>query len=202
MESKETFFARLSPILTPSDLLKVELAYLISKDGHRHQFRKELDEKGDLLRYFEHPRRTALILIDELDIFEPDQICAHLLHDALEDTHATPELIEHYFGKEVIRVVKLVSKMPKEGYYDRLFRFGDERVILAKLCDRLDNMRSLESAPVEFQEKQVLDTMKNIYPLCSKQHKLFTNEITYLSKKITILTNKYNAEHINKKTTS
>lgn len=165
-ENRESFFARLTPFMAPSELRNIEIAYMMSKYGHRGQTRKELDGNGDPIRYFEHPRRVAIILMDELSVHDPDMICAALLHDSLEDTKDVTEgILEHLYGANIVKMVKLLSKLPKEGYYDRLMRFGNPAVWIIKCADRLDNLRSLEQTPVEFQEKQVVETTQKIYPI-------------------------------------
>ena len=167
MENKETFQARVAPYLSPSQQLDVKLAYCLGKFGHRAQVRKELIE-GRPTRYFEHVRRVAIILMDEVRIYDRDIVIAALLHDSLEDTHdLTPELLEHCFGEKVIGIVKLLSKVPKEGYIDRLSNCHDWKVLLIKACDRLDNLRSLmiPENTIEFQKKQVLETKEKYFPI-------------------------------------
>lgn len=166
MENRESFFARINPFMAPSDLLKVEFAYMMAKFGHRFQFRKEMDKDGNPLRYFDHPRRVAIIIIDEVHIREPEMICSALLHDCLEDTKdISAQMIEQLFGKEVVRNVKLLSKLPKEGYYERLQNFGDWKVWALKCADRLDNLRSLQQTSKEFQDRQLKETREVIYPM-------------------------------------
>lgn len=101
VENRENFFARLTPFMAPSELRNVEIAYMMAKFGHRAQFRKELDADGNPVRYFEHVRRVALVLLDELHIRDPEMICTALLHDCLEDTKDVTEgIIEHLFGRK------------------------------------------------------------------------------------------------------
>lgn len=165
-ETRSSFLARLKPFLSPSTLLEVDLAYTLAKFSHRAQVRKELDPDGKPVRYFEHLRRVALVLIDEAKIIDPTMIIAALLHDGIEDTRdLTPEMIEHCFGNEVVRLVKLVTKDPKDGYIQRMMIAADWRAIVLKLCDRLDNVRSLEQASREFQQKQVKETQEVYMPL-------------------------------------
>jgi hypothetical protein len=161
VENKATFFARLEPRLAPSDLVRVRGAYYLAKYGHRAQVRKELDGEGHSLRYFEHVRRTAIILMDEAGVYDPDLVITALLHDALEDTDDIDALvIEQFFGFEVARRVRLLTKAPKEGYVKRL-QGSDELTVLVKLCDRLDNLRSL-GGDEAFRRKQ-LDETKRVY---------------------------------------
>jgi (p)ppGpp synthase/HD superfamily hydrolase len=165
-ENREAFFARLRPILAPSQLMTVEVAYALAKHAHRWQERKELDADGHPVRYFEHLRSTALILIDELGIHDPEMIVACLMHDSIEDTHdINDRMLEHLFGTNVAIMVKLLTKDPKEGYYDRLVKHGNPRTWIVKGCDRLSNLRTLKDTSPEFQAKQYAETRKVIYPL-------------------------------------
>lgn len=172
-ENRESFFKRLEPFFVPSTLLDVQLAYTLAKFGHRAQTRKETDAEGVPVRYFEHVRRVALVLIDEVKIIDPTMIIAALLHDGIEDTRdLTPEMIEHVFGPDVTSIVKTLSKVPKEGYLERFFVSTDFRPFLLKGCDRLDNLRSLTQASVEFQTRQVLETQSKYYPLFDRMVEL------------------------------
>lgn len=165
-ENRESFFKRLEPHFSPSELLDVQLAYTLSKFSHRAQKRKETDVDGNQVRYFEHPRRVTLILLDELKIFDVTLVVASLLHDGIEDTRdLTPELIEHCFGGDVVRVVKTLSKVPKEGYLERFESSVDWRPYVIKACDRLDNIRSLRGCAPEFVRKQCNETEVKYYPL-------------------------------------
>ena len=149
--------------------MRIQLAYTLSKYAHRAQVRKEIGPDGKPLRYFEHVRRVALVLIDELKIARTEMIITALLHDGIEDTRdLTPDVIEFHFGAEVGTLVKLLSKVPKQGYAERLFDFGDWRAMMVKACDRLDNLRSLGSASTEFRVKQVNETRKVYYPIFNR----------------------------------
>lgn len=168
-ENRETFFNRITPFSAPSDIRLIEIAYMMAKFGHRSQFRKEKNEDGQNIRYFEHLRRTAIILMDELKIRKPELIATALVHDAVEDTKdVTIEIIEHVLGKQIATNVKLLSKAPAKGYYERLFDFGYLDVWIIKGCDNLDNLRSLKSGSIEFQKKQLATTRKYVYPLLTK----------------------------------
>ncbi len=168
VENYETFCGRLRPVLPPRELMLVEVAYVFSKHGHRAQVRKnEKDPRtGKALRYFEHPRRVTLILIDIVGCVEPAVLQAALIHDGVEDTKLIrPLLVEVVFGEKVANIVKLLSKKPKRGYLKRLVAFGDWRVLLIKACDRLDNLRTMTTSSREFQIKQVTETRKKYFPV-------------------------------------
>jgi (p)ppGpp synthase/HD superfamily hydrolase len=170
MENKETFQARIQPYFVPSVQLDIKLAYCLAKFGHRAQTRKELTE-GKPTRYFEHVRRVAIILMDEMKIMEPEMIIAALLHDSLEDCaqygDLTPELLEHCFGANAVTMIKVLSKIPKEGYVDRLRNCHNWKILAIKACDNLDNLRSLmvPGTTIEFQKKQIKEYKEKYLPL-------------------------------------
>lgn len=140
-------------------------AYYLAKFGHRFDRRKEKDESGNAQRYFEHVRRVAILLMDIAGCYDPYLICVALLHDALEDTQdLTAQILERFFGPDVARRVRRLSKVPKEGYVERL-KIADLETILVKACDRLDNLLSLGQTTPEFQEKQLKETRIKYLPL-------------------------------------
>lgn len=179
-ENRDSFFARINPYFSPSVLLDVQLAYTLAKFGHRSQTRKgEKDEEGVPIRYFEHVRRVALVLIDEARIINREMVIAALLHDGMEDTRdLTPEMIEHAFGADVVCIVKTLSKVPKEGYLDRFQVSTDWRPYILKACDRLDNLRSMDSTSKEFQLKQVQETRDKYYSLFDRMVDLVPTEFS------------------------
>ena len=110
---RHRFFDRLRPHFAPSHVRRIELAYILAKYSHRAQVRKELDEHGDPVRYFEHVRRATLIGIDVAGIVRLDTIIASVLHDTFEDTRLSPELVEDCFGAGRVRTtVRVLSKVP------------------------------------------------------------------------------------------
>lgn len=61
--------------------------------------------------------------------------------------------------------VKLLSKLPKAGYEDDLLGCGEWRALIAKGCDRLDNLRSLGACSVEKQRRKIEETTNLYYPI-------------------------------------
>lgn len=177
MENRETFFARVQPFFAPSTIRDIELAYYLAKYGHRAQKRKELDLEGHPKRYFEHLRGTAINVMDVMKCMRAEMIIAGLLHDSIEDTRdLTPELLEHSFGADVCCIVKTVSKVPEEGFIDRLHMCTDWRALAVKGCDNLDNQKSLttaglyksKEAHLAFIEKEINKCTKLYYPIFDK----------------------------------
>jgi len=117
IENHDTFFERIRPFFAPSVIRKIELAYILAKYAHRAQARKEVDEHGDPVRYFEHVRRATLVGIDLAKIVRLDTICASVLHDTFEDTRISPEFIEDCFGADVCGI-HLVQPTQLQGSCD------------------------------------------------------------------------------------
>src|ERR1700710_2310155 len=122
-------------------------AYVYTVQRHGTQKRASGDP------YFSHPIEVAG-LMTELKLAQATIITA-LLHDTVEDTLATVEEIEKFFGPEIARLVDGVTKLSKietltenERAAENLRKFllamsEDLRVLLVKLADRLHNMRTL-----------------------------------------------------------
>jgi (p)ppGpp synthase/HD superfamily hydrolase len=165
IENHETFFTRIGPFFSPRQLRNIDLAYLVAKDRHRGQERKELDENGDHVRYFEHLRRATLLGLDRARIIRLDTTVASIVHDYLEDTRGTPEELEDWFGTDVCVIVKVLSKVPKDGYLDRFMICTDWRPFFIKACDRLDNLSKTEDTTPAFRVKLVAETKDKYYRL-------------------------------------
>ena len=129
-----------------SDIIK--RAYDYSYRMHSGQMRKSGDP------YFVHPASVAGIITDlRLDTAS---VCAGLLHDVVEDTLASSKDIEREFGGEIASLVDGVTKLSQINFTSKEDRQAenfrkmvvamarDIRVLLVKLCDRVDNMRTLE----------------------------------------------------------
>jgi GTP pyrophosphokinase len=150
----------------------IRRAYYYSEWAHREQTRKSGDP------YFVHPASVAGIIADlKLDTAS---ICAGLLHDVVEDTLATVEDIKGDFGDEIATLVDGVTKLSKINFSSREDRQAesfrkmvvamakDIRVLLIKLCDRVDNMRTLEHMKAESQERIARETMEIYAPLANR----------------------------------
>ncbi|MEO5728259.1 MAG: HD domain-containing protein, partial [Byssovorax sp.] len=155
-----------------ADVDLIARAYAYGEKYHEGQTRKS----GDA--YFSHPASVAGI-ITELKL-DTASVCAGLLHDVVEDTLATTDDIERDFGQEVAFLVDGVTKLGKIAWNTReerqaenfrkmlLAMAKDIRVILVKLCDRLDNMRTLEHMTPEKQERIARETMDIYAPLANR----------------------------------
>lgn len=155
-----------------ADLTVIKKAYEFSEKAHEGQIRRSGEP------YISHPLGVAGILADlRLDL---DSIATGLLHDTVEDTHATIQDIKTQFGDTIAHLVDGVTKISKMNFKTSTERQGenirkmivamgkDVRVILVKLCDRLHNMRTLHHMPYEKQSRIAQETLEIYSPLASR----------------------------------
>ena len=156
--------------LNPDALSK---AYDFALKAHQKQKRDEGSP------YIIHPVAVADILT-ELKL-DSATIATGLLHDTIEDTHATYETVKEEFGQEVADLVDGVTKISvfenKANSNSKAENFRkliiatskDIRVLLVKLADRLHNMRTIHY--VKDKEKQIRkakETMEIYSPLADR----------------------------------
>ncbi len=148
-------------------------AYVFAMKAHGSQTRHSGDP------YFAHPLEVAGILTNlRLDT---STIVTALLHDTIEDTHATYDEISDAFGGEVAKLVDGVTKLSQleltsetskqaENFRKLLVAMSkDVRVLLVKLADRLHNMRTLNFVPKEDKRRRIAQETMDIYaPLAGR----------------------------------
>lgn len=128
--------------------------------------------------YFYHPVEVATILLEELPL-DDVSIAAALLHDVIEDSGYTYDDLAAELGVEVADIVEGLTKISgitinrettqAEGFRKMLLSMvRDIRVILIKFCDRLHNMRTLESLPEHRRLKIALETRDIYAPLAHR----------------------------------
>mgnify|MGYP001386115202 CR=1 FL=1 len=156
--------------LNPETLTK---AYDFALKAHEKQKRDEGSP------YIIHPVAVANILT-ELKL-DSATIATGLLHDTIEDTHATYNTIKEKFGIEVADLVDGVTKISEfenqaisnskaENFRKLILATSkDIRVLLVKLADRLHNMRTIKF--VSSKDKQIRkakETMEIYAPLADR----------------------------------
>jgi GTP diphosphokinase / guanosine-3',5'-bis(diphosphate) 3'-diphosphatase len=152
---------------------KLNKAYNFALKAHKNQKR----DSGD--PYSNHPIAVANILT-ELKL-DSATIATGLLHDTIEDTHATYETIKNEFGQEVADLVDGVTKISvfenqatsisKAENFRKLIlaTSKDIRVLLVKIADRLHNMRTINAiSNKEKKERISKETMEIYAPLADR----------------------------------
>jgi len=168
----EELLSKIRSYFPQADLKIIEKAYTFSERAHAGQIRRSGEP------YISHPLSVAGILADlHLDL---DSIATGLLHDTVEDTHATLEDIRREFGDAIAQLVDGVTKIGQMKFKNSNEKQGenirkmivamgrDVRVLLVKLCDRLHNMRTMNFMPFEKQERIALETLEIYCPLAGR----------------------------------
>lgn len=150
----------------------VERAYAFAKKNHEGQLRSSGEP------YIIHPLEVAQTLA-ELHLDLPSVITG-LLHDTVEDTPATLEEITAEFGRDVADLVDGVTKLSQmtfktseekqaENFRKMILAMAkDIRVILVKLCDRLNNMRTLNHLNPQKQKVIAQETLDIYAPIANR----------------------------------
>jgi len=148
--------------------------------AHAGQFRRSGEP------YVTHPIAVAAVTAD-LGL-DAQTVAAALLHDAVEDTGVTTEVIDRDFGSAVALIVEGVTKLDrlqfdsKEAQQAATVRkmlvamANDWRVLIIKLADRLHNMRTLGAMPEWKQRRTAQETMDIYAPLA---HRLGIQEVKW-----------------------
>ena len=154
------------------DKKEIRSAFNFAMEAHKNIRRKSGEP------YIYHPIAVAQIVAKELSLGKTSIICA-LLHDVVEDTDFTLDDIKRNFGKKVAKIIDGLTKiqdvfdknvsLQAENFRKMLLTLSDDvRVILIKLSDRLDNMRTLDSLSKNKQLKIASETLYLYAPLAHR----------------------------------
>jgi guanosine-3',5'-bis(diphosphate) 3'-pyrophosphohydrolase len=159
--------------LDNTDRKQIRKAFEMALDAHKSMRRKSGEP------YIFHPLAVAQICGEEIGLGATSIICA-LLHDVVEDTDITLDVIELNFGPKVARIIDGLTKIAgvfeqqdksiqAENFKKLLLTLSDDvRVILIKLADRLHNMRTLDSMSEKSQLKIASETQYVYAPLAHR----------------------------------
>jgi guanosine-3',5'-bis(diphosphate) 3'-pyrophosphohydrolase len=153
-----------------ADTALIERAYATAERAHSGQKRMSGEP------YITHPVAVAQILAD-LGIGSKT-IAAALLHDTVEDTEYTLDMVRHDFGDEVAMLVDGVTKLDKLKYGDSaqaetvrkmvVAMSKDIRVLVIKLADRLHNARTWGFVTEESATRKAQETLEIYAPLAHR----------------------------------
>jgi len=173
MYSSDQLLSKIHSYNKFSNSVPLNKAYNFALEAHKNQ------KRVSGLPYIVHPIAVADILV-ELKL-DSATIITGLLHDTIEDTKATYDLVLKEFGKEVADLVDGVTKISAleekaiENSQAENFRklilatSKDIRVLLVKLADRLHNMRTINAFSSEDKKKHISKETMEIYaPLADR----------------------------------
>ena len=98
--------------------------------------------------YYSHPLEVAYMVADYN--LKTEVIVASILHDIVEDTEVTVEIIHSTFGQRIAEMVDRLTRDRPDGsrltvgeILNNSYQEKDREVLLIKLFDRLHNMQTL-----------------------------------------------------------
>jgi len=172
----EYLLARLSDRIDADSIARVRRAYDVARTAHSDQTRDEGSP------YIVHPVRVALSLVDELAVFSPRLICSALLHDVIEDSDVTRDDVARMFDESIAEIVWLLTKLedvPLRDYLARIEAAAHTGAPIVKLCDRLDNLRSVIDTPRLEKKRRYIRTTEEYYlPLASRTNRYLHDELS------------------------
>ncbi len=148
------------------DIKQIKKAISCAKKYHEGQFRHSGEP------FYSHPLEVAYMVSDYL--FRTDILVTSILHDTLEDTDLTYEEIAGVFGKNIADNVESLTRIKEDGrklrsseLLESLRISGRDEILLIKLFDRLDNLRTIYYKPQPKINKAIKETMEYFVPAAS-----------------------------------
>ena len=147
-------------------------AYQFAEESHRDQ--KRLSGEP----YIIHPLEVGIILAQLR--MDTTTICAALLHDVVEDTGTTLEVISKKFSPDIAQLVDGVTKISHIKNRSRttaqaetlrkmlIATIKDLRVIIIKLADKVHNMRTIQFQREEKQQRIARETLDIYAPIARR----------------------------------
>jgi len=132
-----------------------------AKMYHDGQFRKSGEP------FYTHPLEVAY-LVSEYKL-TTNVIVTAILHDVVEDSDATVEMIIDAFSWRIAEMVDRLtrdrsdgSKLSVEEILNNAYEKDDKDVLLVKVVDRLHNMQTIGSMGDKKQNKIAIETLKSV----------------------------------------
>ncbi|XVN41344.1 MAG: HD domain-containing protein [Rickettsia endosymbiont of Argas persicus] len=140
------------------DINKIKKAIYFAKKYHGKQ------KKGTGEFYYSHPLEVAYMISDYL--FRTDIIITSILHDCIEDTLLTKEMIIQEFGHKIANQVEDLTRVKNDKKISAaemvkiLYQQQKQELLLIKLFDRLHNIQTVGAKPPEKGWRTILETLQ------------------------------------------
>jgi len=168
---EDAVFKELVKNRSEDDIKLIGYAFSFAQKAHAGQMRESNEP------YFNHVFETAKTLA--LVGADTKTIAAGFLHDVIEESGVDVKVLEKEFGKEIAFLVEGVTKLEKYEYHgikrhaESLRKFliavsKDIRVLIIKLADRLNNMRTLDHVREDKRKRIALETLEIYAPLAER----------------------------------
>ncbi|WP_040256085.1 HD domain-containing protein [Rickettsia hoogstraalii] len=153
-------------VKNPVDIEEVKKGIYYARKYHGSQMRQSGDP------YYSHPIEVTIMLAEFVaeevpKLFTTIMLQAALLHDTIEDTELTEEMINDIFGAEVAKHVegltriKPYGKITAEESLNLLIKQKRYNTALIKLFDRAHNIQTLGAKSPEKAKKIIEETLIN-----------------------------------------
>ena len=170
----EQIIENIYPDSEPDEMVVMDIhkAFQFGSSAHADQLRSSGQP------YFTHCVSVGVKLSEWC--LDPDTIIAGILHDTLEDTDVSKEVLQEEFNPEIAKLVEGVSKLSDIKFRSReqkqaenfmkmfLSVANDIRVIIIKFADRLHNMKTIEHLPRIKQHRIAKETRDVFAPLAHR----------------------------------
>jgi (p)ppGpp synthase/HD superfamily hydrolase len=139
----------------------INKAIYFAKKYHDGQLRKSGEP------FYSHPLEVAYIISDYN--LKTDVIAASILHDVVEDTEVTINMILETFGQRVAEMVNRLTRDRPDGtklsvkeIIRMAYKNGDKEVLLIKIFDRLHNLQNIHFLTADKQIKVAKETLNTV----------------------------------------
>jgi len=162
------------------DFKLINKAIYFARKYHGSQKRKSGEP------YYSHPLEVAYMIADYN--LKTEIIAASILHDIIEDTEVTVEMIQSTFGNRIAEMVDRLTrdrpdgtKLSVEQILNNAYQLKDKEVLLIKLFDRLHNIQTIGSIKTERQKEIAEETLKHVAIISTKFDDINLEEYIYMS---------------------
>lgn len=144
---------------------KIKKAIYLAQKYHARQ------KRGTGQPYYSHPLEVTYIVADYL--FRTDIIITSILHDTIEDTLLTKEIIVKEFGNKIANQVEDLTRIKQDQkissaeIVEILYQQNKKDLLLVKLCDRLHNMQTIGAKSSDKAQKITLETLDTFLPIAA-----------------------------------
>jgi len=153
-------------VKNPVDILEIKKGIYYARKYHGLQMRKSGDP------YYSHPIEVAIMLAefvanDVPKLYSAVMLQAALLHDTIEDTELTEEMIAQIFEQKVARHVEGLTRVKPSGKISAgeslnlLIKQKRHDTALIKFFDRIHNLQTLSAKSSEKAQKIIKETLKS-----------------------------------------
>ncbi|MCC8483354.1 MAG: HD domain-containing protein, partial [Rickettsia endosymbiont of Labidopullus appendiculatus] len=159
-------------VTIPVNIYEIRKGIYYAKKYHGSQMRQSGDP------YYSHPIEVAYMVAEHTALkvpkyFRTDMIITSLLHDTIEDTTFTEDMIARGFGEQIasqvvdLTRVKSYGKISAAETMSILYSQNKKDILIIKLFDRIHNMQTIAAKSPEKIKKIVGETAQSFLAVCT-----------------------------------